>query len=47
MKKTLIACLFLTGSMGAAWGQQTPACPTLLNHTVPRLQDEKPQSLCQ
>ena len=47
MKKTLIACLFLTGSMGAAWGQQTPACPTLLNHTFPRLQDEKPQSLCQ
>lgn len=23
------------------------ACPALLNHTVPRLQDEKPQSLCQ
>jgi len=23
------------------------ACPTLLNHTFPRLQDEKPQSLCQ
>jgi glutathione peroxidase len=26
----------------------TPAaCPPLLNHTVPRLQDEKPQNLCQ
>ncbi len=29
----------------------TPAssadCPALLNHTLPRLQDEKPQSLCQ
>lgn len=24
-----------------------PACPTLLQHTFPRLQDEKPQSLCQ
>lgn len=23
------------------------ACPSLLNHTVDRLQDEKPQSLCQ
>jgi glutathione peroxidase len=23
------------------------ACPALLNHTVPRLQDGKPQSLCQ
>ncbi len=22
-------------------------CPTTLNHTLPRLQDEKPQSLCQ
>lgn len=24
-----------------------PPCPALLNHTVERLQDEKPQSLCQ
>ena len=24
-----------------------PACPTVLQHTFPRLQDEKPQSLCQ
>lgn len=23
------------------------ACPTLLNHSAPRLQDDKPQSLCQ
>lgn len=23
------------------------ACPAVLNHTLPRLQDEKPQSLCQ
>jgi hypothetical protein len=23
------------------------ACPAILNHTVDRLQDEKPQSLCQ
>jgi glutathione peroxidase len=26
---------------------QTAACPVLLNHTFARLQDEKPQSLCQ
>lgn len=25
----------------------TGACPALLNHTFPRLQDDKPQSLCQ
>ena len=25
----------------------TPACPAILQHTVPRLQDEKPQNLCQ
>ena len=38
----------------AASPQATPstpvasgACPALLNHTFPRLQDEKPQSLCQ
>src|SRR5215203_1039475 len=24
-----------------------PVCPALLQHTFPRLQDEKPQSLCQ
>lgn len=24
-----------------------PACPALLNHSFPRLQDEKPQALCQ
>ena len=47
MKHFLIACALLTGSMGAAWGQQVSACPALLNHTFPRLQDEKPQSLCQ
>jgi len=31
------------------WSGAAPAgaCPTLLNHTFPRLQDEVPQSLCQ
>jgi glutathione peroxidase len=28
-----------------AWAQ--PACPALLNHTLPRLQDDVPQPLCQ
>jgi glutathione peroxidase len=32
-----------TGSAGAT----APACPPLLQHTLPRLQDEQPQSLCQ
>jgi len=27
--------------------QTTPACPALLQHTLPRLQDDKPQPLCQ
>jgi glutathione peroxidase len=33
----------------AAPATSTPpaACPALLNHTVPRLQDDKPQNLCQ
>jgi glutathione peroxidase len=30
-----------------AAGQETVGCPPLLQHTLPRLQDEKPQSLCQ
>lgn len=31
----------------AAHAQTPPACPATLQHTFPRLQDEKPQSLCQ
>ena len=40
-------------AISSSWAQPTTpnapaaACPTLLNHTFPRLQDEKPQSLCQ
>jgi glutathione peroxidase len=49
--KTLLLALWLEGvSLAGAQAQaQTPAaaCPALLNHTLPRLQDEKPQSLCQ
>jgi glutathione peroxidase len=33
-----------TGTAGAAGAQ---SCPATLNHVFPRLQDEKPQSLCQ
>ena len=46
---TLLACglaAMLFG--GAAQAAAEPAaCPPLLNKTFPRLQDEKPQSLCQ
>ena len=41
-------------AMSSGWAQsatppgtQPASCPALLNHTFPRLQDEKPQSLCQ
>jgi len=47
MKHFLFALTLLWSFMGAASGQQAPACPALLSHTFPRLQDEKPQSLCQ
>jgi glutathione peroxidase len=41
--------LLLVLAWGAAAPAQaaTPACPATLQHTFPRLQDEKPQSLCQ
>ena len=46
----LLGCV----AMSSAWAQtaappeaSSAACPVLLNHTFPRLQDEKPQSLCQ
>jgi glutathione peroxidase len=32
---------------GAPQTAPAPVCPALLQHTFPRLQDEKPQSLCQ
>ena len=45
---TLVACA-LAGLMfsGAARAADDQACPPLLDKTFPRLQDEKPQSLCQ
>ena len=37
----LILCLPAAAQTGPA------SCPPLLQHTVPRLQDDKPQALCQ
>ena len=46
--RRLLVCAWCALAFGQAQAQ-TPAatCPVLLNHTLPRLQDEKPQSLCQ
>jgi glutathione peroxidase len=42
------AAVCLTLGTGAAAASPAPAaCPALLNVTLPRLQDEKPQALCQ
>lgn len=55
MKTLLMACV-LAAAAAAPWtaarAQATAAtspaaCPPLLQHTFPRLQDEKPQNLCQ
>ena len=47
----LLRSLLLAGlalAPAGAWAQAAPAqCPALLQHTFPRLQDEKPQALCQ
>lgn len=40
----VLAWLFAAGAAVAA---DAPTCPDTLNHAFPRLQDEKPQSLCQ
>lgn len=41
----------LCGALGAVYSPSAqasnPACPTVLQHVHPRLQDEKPQDLCQ
>ena len=37
----------LVSTAWAAPQAATAGCPSLLNHTLPRLQDEKPVSLCQ
>jgi glutathione peroxidase len=49
-----LAAVLCVMAMSSSWAQTAPpsvaqsaSCPALLNHTFPRLQDEKPQSLCQ
>lgn len=37
----------VAAALGAPVGDAVASCPALLNHTLPRLQDEKPQALCQ
>ena len=37
----------VVGLLGWAGAVQAATCPTLLDRSVPRLQDERPQSLCQ
>lgn len=45
----LLACIVLPTPAFAQAAQTltTGSCPAILQHTFPRLQDEKPQSLCQ
>lgn len=47
MMTTRIWIRALAGITGYLLMQAAHACPALLNHTLLRLQDEKPQSLCQ
>ena len=47
-----IAAVVLLSWLALSWtnsaqAQSLATCPPLLNHTLPRLQDEAPQSLCQ
>ena len=47
-RSLLASATLLMASMATpAFAGAEPACPALLNKTFPRLQDEKPQSLCQ
>lgn len=50
LKSLLAASLFALAALGPvapAHAQEAARCPALLQHTFARLQDEKPQSLCQ
>jgi glutathione peroxidase len=44
--RTFAAATLLAAAVNA-FAQTPAACPSLLNHSVPRLQDDKPQNLCQ
>lgn len=45
-RKTLLAWVF-AGLLGLPPAVGAQSCPALLQHQFPRLQDEKPQALCQ
>lgn len=50
MNRLAISVLVMLSSLGGgapALAAEPGACPALLQHTFPRLQDEKPQPLCQ
>jgi glutathione peroxidase len=51
MNLRLKKCLWAIGAafalVGGSNAVAAPACPALLNRSMPRLQDEKPQDLCQ
>ncbi|SCK61976.1 glutathione peroxidase [Variovorax sp. HW608] len=51
MRSSIRICLALISASAAmtvaAQDATPPACPAILQHTFPRLQDEKPQALCQ
>ncbi len=49
LRAILVASLLLLAIAPSVWAQpgQGNTCPALLNHTVPRLQDDVPQHLCQ
>ncbi|MEJ8858337.1 glutathione peroxidase [Variovorax robiniae] len=47
--RSLLFTILTAAALGpaAALAQTEAACPPILHHTFPRLQDEKPQNLCQ
>jgi len=47
MKKCLLATCAVFALVAGSDAFAAPACPALLNRSMPRLQDEKPQDLCQ
>jgi glutathione peroxidase len=47
LSATIRLLRLLALSLWGAAAQAAPACPALLNRELPRLQDEKPQNLCQ
>lgn len=46
-RRRVLVALFVAASASAAGAAPAAACPALLDRSFARLQDEKPQSLCQ